>query len=81
MKRRVGMEERVIVAAEGSGQAPSADDALEGSAELGQVQVVSTRAKRPFTEPKLAFIKPKLVKAGKIGEHTAGTPFFGTFSP
>ena len=35
--------------------------------------------KLPFTEPKLTFVEPKLVKQGGLEEITAG--FFGTFSP
>lgn len=35
--------------------------------------------KKPWQEPKLAFVKPKLTKHGKLEELTAG--FFGGFSP
>lgn len=37
-----------------------------------------TPAKAPFTEPKLTFVSPQLVKRGGIAELTAGT-FWGTF--
>ena len=33
---------------------------------------------KPFIEPKLTFIKPKLVKRGRLEQVTG---FFGTFSP
>lgn len=38
--------------------------------------------KKPFLKPKLKYIKPKLIKYGKINHLTTGTPSpFGTFSP
>ncbi|MCI0441547.1 MAG: hypothetical protein L0177_20795 [Chloroflexi bacterium] len=37
-----------------------------------------TQHKRPFVEPKLAFIEPKLTRQGKV-EHVTG--FVGSFSP
>jgi hypothetical protein len=36
--------------------------------------------KRPFVEPKLTFVTPKLVKHGGLAEIT-GQGFFGPFSP
>ncbi len=36
-------------------------------------------ARRPFVEPRLRFVEPKLVKHGDVTRVTAG--FFGTFSP
>ena len=39
----------------------------------------SLKVKQPFTEPKLSFIVPKLVKQGSVEEITAG--FFGSFYP
>jgi hypothetical protein len=38
-----------------------------------------TQAKKPFLEPKLAFIEPKLTKHGDATKITQG--FFGTFTP
>lgn len=35
--------------------------------------------KPAFQEPKLTFVKPKLVREGDFGQITAG--FFGTFTP
>jgi hypothetical protein len=35
--------------------------------------------KKPWQEPKLAFIKPKLIKHGKLEEVTG--QFFGAFTP
>lgn len=39
----------------------------------------SNPGKRPFVEPKLIWIEPKLVKQGDVTNVTAG--FFGTFYP
>ena len=41
-------------------------------------RIVESEEKRPFTEPKLTFMTPKLVKHGDLVEVTG---FFGTFSP
>ena len=46
--------------------------------ETGTDWDVETQGKRPFTEPKLTFVAPKLVKRGTVEELTG---FFGTFSP
>ena len=37
------------------------------------------QGKRPFTEPKLTFIEPKLIRRGNVADVTAG--FLGTFTP
>ena len=37
------------------------------------------QGKLPFTEPKLTFLEPKLVKRGDVADVTAG--FIGSFSP
>lgn len=39
---------------------------------------VDSETKRPFVNPKLTFVEPKLVKQGKLERLTG---FFGTFSP
>jgi hypothetical protein len=36
-------------------------------------------ARRPFAEPKLRFVEPKLTQRGDLAQVTAG--FFGTFTP
>ena len=43
------------------------------------VSAVEAGETRPFTLPKLTFVRPKLVREGGMTEVTAG--FFGTFSP
>ena len=40
---------------------------------------VSPPDKKPWEEPKLAFVEPKLTKHGNLEKVTHG--FFGTFSP
>lgn len=37
--------------------------------------------KKPFLEPKLKYIKPKLIKYGKVDQLTTGPPPIGPFSP
>jgi hypothetical protein len=37
--------------------------------------------KRPWQEPKLAFVEPQLTKYGKLEELTGQGGFFGSFSP
>ena len=37
--------------------------------------------KKPFLQPKLKYIKPKLIKYGKINQLTTGPPPIGPFSP
>jgi len=37
--------------------------------------------KKPFEEPKLTFIEPKLTKHGDATKITGGGGFFGTFIP
>jgi len=38
--------------------------------------------KKPFVKPKLKYIKPKLIKYGKMKNHTTGVPpFIGPVSP
>ena len=37
--------------------------------------------KKPWQEPKLAFVKPKLTKHGDLKEVTGIDGFFGPFSP
>ena len=37
--------------------------------------------KKPFEEPKLRFIEPKLTKHGDATKITGGGEFFGSFSP
>ncbi len=37
--------------------------------------------KKPWEEPKLAFVEPKLTKHGDIKGLTGEDGFFGTFSP
>ena len=47
-----------------------------------QVEVIKAeegQPKQPFTEPRLTFIEPKLVKHGDVADVTAG--FFGAFYP
>ena len=39
----------------------------------------STETRKPFVDPKLAFIEPKLTKHGDATKITQG--FFGTFNP
>jgi hypothetical protein len=39
----------------------------------------TTQDKRPWQEPKLTFVEPKLTKHGELQQVTAG--FFGTFVP
>ena len=52
---------------------PDREEAVTRSGEA------STEGKRPFTEPRLTFVMPKLVKQGSVSEITAG--FFGPFYP
>ena len=48
--------------------------------ELEQAQVTDQPdGKAPWQEPKLKFVKPKLVKHGELKEVTGG--FFGEFTP
>ncbi len=42
-------------------------------------QALKGRDKKAWKEPKLAFVEPKLTKAGDLKSLTGG--FFGTFSP
>lgn len=44
-----------------------------------QPDSLATAAKKPFVEPKLAFIEPRLTKHGDATKITHG--FFGTFDP
>ena len=37
--------------------------------------------KKPFEEPKLTFVEPKLTKHGDATKITGGGGFFGTFTP
>jgi hypothetical protein len=37
--------------------------------------------KKPWQEPKLTFVEPKLTKHGKLEELTQANGFFGQFSP
>jgi hypothetical protein len=37
--------------------------------------------KKPFTQPKLTFIYPRLVKHGDATQNTNAHGFFGAFSP
>ena len=39
------------------------------------------QTKKPFTEPRLTFIEPKLTKHGDVTKVTAENGFFGGFSP
>lgn len=39
-----------------------------------------TQSKKPFEEPKLTYVKPKLKKEGKVVNLTTQS-FFGSFSP
>ena len=56
----------------GRSLSPELHDADEASS------IANTTEKRPFTEPKLTFVTPKLVKHGDLVEVTG---FFGGFSP
>jgi hypothetical protein len=40
-----------------------------------------TTKKKPFTQPKLTFIYPRLVKHGDATQNTNAHGFFGAFSP
>jgi hypothetical protein len=42
-------------------------------------EMAQAERKQPFTEPKLTFIEPKLVRHGGLEDVTAG--FFGTLYP
>ena len=37
--------------------------------------------KKPFVEPKLRFVEPKLTKHGDVNDVTHGNGFLGTFTP
>jgi hypothetical protein len=37
--------------------------------------------KKPWQEPKLAFVEPKLTNHGTLEEVTGQAPFFGGFTP
>ena len=54
------------------------DAGLEAAGEVAPSNDSEIAEKQPFTEPKLAYLTPKLVKQGGI---VALTGFFGTFSP
>lgn len=40
----------------------------------------TSRTKKPYTEPKLTFIEPKLTKCGDATKVTSQNGFFGEFS-
>ena len=56
-----------------------ADSSSGRDGKLDLVTDAEVEGKEPFEEPKLTFVKPKLVRHGSVNEVTAG--FFGTFYP
>jgi len=47
-----------------------------------EVKVVGdSQTRKPFAEPKLTFIEPKLTKHGDATKITGTNGFFGTFTP
>ncbi len=56
-----------------------ADSSGGGDGKLDLVTEAEVDGKEPFEEPKLTFVKPKLVRHGSVSEVTAG--FFGPFYP
>ena len=68
------MSEKISVVRPGSPQVERRDSQEAKSLD-------SSQTKKPFTEPKLTFIEPKLTKYGDATKVTAGNGFFGPFSP
>ncbi len=44
-------------------------------------QLQDAEGRRPFEEPKLTYVPPRLQEEGKLAEITKQQGFFGTFSP
>jgi hypothetical protein len=53
---------------------------LQVSPQVEKTESAPTLEKKPWQEPKLVFVEPKLTKHGSLEEIT-GQSFFGGFSP
>ena len=55
---------------------------IERSDSQQKEELDTSKTKKPFSEPKINFVEPKLTKYGDVTKITAGgVGFFGPFSP